>query len=151
MRVYLAGPITGFSYTDVTGWREKASKLLARAGISAFSPMRGKEQLEGFTDIGHGDDCQTEGIQTNSRGVMVRDHFDCTKADVVIAYLPEPKWPSIGTCMEVAWAYDRGIPLIIVTPKDSCYMRHPMVSEATDFRVDTIEQAVTIAVSLLKP
>ena len=151
MRVYLAGPITGFSYTDVTGWRDKASKALAKMGISAYSPMRGKEQMAGFTDIGHGDDTLTEGIPTNSRGVMVRDHFDCTKADVVIAYLPESKWPSIGTCMECAWSYDRGIPLIVITPPDSCYCKHPMVFEAMDYRVDTIEQAITIVASLLKP
>ena len=51
MRCYLAGPITGFSYADVTGWREKAVKMLSRMGISAYSPMRGKEQLAGFMDV----------------------------------------------------------------------------------------------------
>jgi len=148
---YLAGPITGFSYQDVTGWREKAVRMLGKLGISAYSPMRGKEQLAGFAEIGHSDDNQTEGIPVNARGVMVRDHFDCTRADVVIAYLPKCEWPSLGTVMEVAWAYDRKIPLVAVTPIDSCYCKHPMLSEAMDYRVDTIEQAVTLAASLLQP
>ena len=37
--VYLAGPITGLTYEECVGWRERAKEELAKAGITAYSPM----------------------------------------------------------------------------------------------------------------
>ena len=151
MKVYLCGPITGFSYQDVTGWRDVASSALHKAGIAAFSPLRGKSYLKDLGPLSVDADTHADGIEVGPKGVMVRDHLDCTRADVVIAYLPESSKPSLGSIIEVAWAYDRRIPVIAITPKVGTYMSHPMISEAISYRVDTVDQAVTIAIGLISP
>ncbi len=151
MRAYTAGPITGFSYGEVTAWREIVAKALNSVGIDVYSPLRGKSYLEGLGPLSVDADTHADGVHVGPKGVMVRDHLDCTRADIVIAYLPESTRPSLGTVMEISWAFDRRIPVVAVTPKDSLYFKHPMISEAISYRVDTIEQAITIAIGLVRP
>ena len=45
MKVYLAGPITGYNYGEVNNWREQVQDDLVDHGIRAYSPMRGKNYL----------------------------------------------------------------------------------------------------------
>ncbi len=147
---YLAGAITGESYGNATDWREYVRARLSD-GIVGLSPLRAKAYLENETAIGDSYDAQN-GVSTplsTSRGIMTRDFFDCQTCDIVIANLLGTKIVSIGTVMEIAWAYALKKPLIIVMEEEGNLHEHSMIREATGFRVSTIDEAILIANAIL--
>lgn len=156
-RVYLAGPINALSYAEATGWRTEARLALAKRGIAAFSPMRAKEFLSDAKDctwVGQahapGASRQTQSPLATARGIMVRDHLDCTKADALLVNYTENVL-STGTTMEQAWAYDRGIPVVVVCPPGHPGLSHPMWLETVDFRVDTLAEGIALIATILLP
>jgi len=82
---------------------------------------------------------------------MTRDFFDCNRADVVVVNLLGATRVSIGTVMEIAWAYQRHTPTVVIMERDSTVNvhEHPMIAEATGFRVETMEQAAHVAKVIL--
>ena len=147
-RVYLAGPISGLTYDDGNKWRLEAKAELEKVGIQAFSPMRAKEYLkkEGVLTGSY-----NHGLFSSSRNIMTRDYSDCTRADVILCYLLGASNPSIGTVMEIAWSFDHRIPLVLVMEKEGNCHEHPMIAEATGFRVDNLPDALTIVKHILLP
>ena len=154
--VYLAGPITGLSYEDSIGWREQAIEALS-PDIDAFSPMRAKSYLRGTVQIG----MSYESIPLSSqRGIMCRDFFDCTQRDLLLVNFKGAKNVSIGTVMEVAWAYGARKPIVAVmeptVQADNIADRgnphnHAMVMEAIPFVVPTMDEALFIIRAMLLP
>ena len=51
---------------------------------------------------------------------------------------------SIGTVMEIAWAYERRIPIIVVMKEDNIHV-HAMVNDCITYRVDTLEEGMYLA------
>jgi nucleoside 2-deoxyribosyltransferase len=143
--VYLAGPITGCTYTSCTDWRKHVSDLLALAGITALDPMRGKTFLTDETSVGN----NYQHPLGSPRGIMTRDHWDCTRCDVLLVNLLGATRVSIGTVMEIAWAWDNGIPVVVVMEPDGNPHDHAMIQEATGFRVSTMDNAVDLVRALL--
>lgn len=147
--IYLAGPITGCSYAGCTDWREYF-KTLVPASVQCLSPMRGKDYLAGEKII---DGSYPEHVLSCSRGIMTRDRFDCTRADLVVVNLLAAPRVSIGTVMEIAWADLLRTPTIVVMEKEGTdpanVHEHPMLAEATGFRVETLEQAAHVAKVIL--
>jgi nucleoside 2-deoxyribosyltransferase len=98
VKVYLAGPINACSDEQVTAWRSDARKHLEGIGCRIVDPadrdFRGVES-ETFWSIVEGDK---------------RDIDDC---DVVLAYCWQP---SYGTAMEILYAAERNIPVVVVVP-----------------------------------
>lgn len=147
-RVYLAGPISGLTYDDGNKWRLEAKAELEKYGIQAFSPMRAKEYLraEGVLTGSY-----NHGLFSSSRNIMTRDYSDCTNADVILCNLFGFSKPSLGTVMEIAWAFDHRIPLVVIMEKEGNVHEHPMIAEATGFRVDNLPDALTIVKHILCP
>jgi nucleoside 2-deoxyribosyltransferase len=148
-RVYLAGPITGYTFDGCTEWRDAVKKLLAADGIEAFSPMRAKEYLkaEGVLTGSY----PKGGLFSSSRNIMTRDFFDCTNADVILANLLGSEKPSLGTVMEMAWAYQARIPLVVAMENSGNPHEHPMLDEAFGFRCSSLEDAVFVVKRILLP
>ena len=98
MTVYLCGPINGRSDDDCTVWREQAKTLLG--ADNCLDPMRrdyrGREQA-----------CVDE--------IVELDKVDVDGADFLLVYFDKP---SVGTSMEVLYAWERGIPVIVVNQSD---------------------------------
>lgn len=143
--VYLAGPITGASYDTATEWRSLISKMLPEF-IQSVSPMRGKNHLSTETSIraeyyGH--------VLSSSRGIMTRDYNDVQRCDALLVNLLGTKRVSIGTAMEVAWAYMARKPVVLVIEDCDNVHDHPMICEAAGFRVDNLEDAADVLASIL--
>jgi hypothetical protein len=51
--------------------------------------------------------------------------------------------------MEIAWAYDRHIPIIIIMEKSGNLHEHPMINEALTYRVDSLEEGIILTRSVL--
>lgn len=94
MRTYLAGPIAGRTDDEANSWREYAAARLSDVANPMVRDYRGRED-ENVADIVEGDKDDIEG------------------AECLLAYCPKP---SVGTSMEVLYAWDRGIRVVVVVP-----------------------------------
>lgn len=151
--VYLAGPISGCTYEGATDWREYAKWKLETHGITAYSPMRGKEYLRTEKVLqGHPDAYVGLGL-SNPKGIVTRDRRDCQACDIVIMNLlpaEETGIVSIGSMIEVGWADSIRVPIIVVmTEKNPHY--HAMLTEIAGYVVKTLDDAIIVAAALLNP
>jgi len=152
--VYLAGPISGLSYTEATNWRQEVTNQLLRSGIKALSPLRAKVYLRECTQIAdhYSDDDIDKTAFTNmstSRGITTRDRFDCLNCDVLFVNLLGTKKVSIGTVMEIAWADALRKPIVLVIEDEDNLHDHAMIRECVGFRVPTIREGVEIVKAIL--
>lgn len=146
--VYLAGPIAGLHYDCAADWRNVAVEILAEHCISGISPLRGKSYLRKLPEI-TGDCYGHLGPLSSSRGVMTRDHFDTARCDVILVNLLGATKVSIGTCMEVAWAWQNRTPVVCCMETSGNPHEHLMFSEALGYRVSTLEDALHLVVDIL--
>lgn len=147
--VYLAGPISGLGYAGATGWRDCAAKLLGARGIKALSPMRGKECLADVTRFtADGDAYRHLSPLATNRGIMTRDRWDATRCDVLLVNVKGATSVSIGTVMEIAWADSRRTPIVMITEPGNVH-DHGMINEAVGYKVETLEDAVTVIAALI--
>lgn len=144
-KVYLAGPITGCTYDGCTSWREFAFRELYNEGIVGLDPMRAKDYLANEKCVG--DDYDTP--LSCSRGIMTRDHWDCIRCDVVLVNLLGATKVSIGTVMEIAWAFECKIPVVLCIEPEGNVHDHAMIREATGFRVNTLDAGLEIVKAIL--
>lgn len=146
--VYLAGPISGKTTGEAIAWREKAATYLNQWGISCSSPMRGKEYFD-VEQILEGS--YEKHPMSTSRAIMVRDSFDCRSASAILCNLTEcGDRISIGTMIELGFAYENKIPVILAMQPGNVH-EHPMVLESSYVHVHTLDEALKIAVYLIKP
>lgn len=152
--VYLAGPIAGLGYRDAVDWRSGAIDALARDDIKGLSPMRAKEYLASVeTDVGFSATCEEYGHlspMSGPRGIMTRDHFDATRCDVLLVNLLGAKKVSIGTVMEIAWAYQCRTPVVVAIEADGSNVHeHCMITEAIGFRCASMAEAIEVTKAIL--
>lgn len=144
-KVYLAGPVSNVSYSTSEGWRTTFTALLDDAPhIKCYSPLRDKDYLHGETAIS---DSYNQTLFSNEKAIMTRDFFDVSTADALVVGLEHAQQVSIGTCMEIAWAYQRRIPIIVI----GCnYHDHVMLRQAASWWNVTQTEAAAILKSLFK-
>jgi len=146
--IYLAGPIAGCNYDGATGWRDYATSKFA-PGIKGISPMRLKEFLKNETNIGIHD--YPEDLMSTATAIYVRDKYDCTHADAVIALFPkEATAVSVGTVMELGWADANNVPVIIVS-EDPRIIHHPLPTGAAGWVVKNLDEAITVVNGMFGP
>lgn len=94
--VYLAGPINGCTDDECMGWRETAKQLLK---LGTKDPMdrdyRGSEEM-------------------SVNELVDGDKQDIAKCVWLLANCPKP---SYGTPMEILFAYERGVKVVVVVPE----------------------------------
>lgn len=143
--VYLAGAITGESYSGATSWREYARKAF-EPGIIGISPLRATEYLAAEVSIGLSYESKP---LSSAKGMTTRDYFDVRKADAILAYLKDTKIVSIGTVMEIAWAKAFDKPVVLVTEQDNVHWKHPMIKESVGFHADNLNEGILLINSIL--
>jgi nucleoside 2-deoxyribosyltransferase len=102
MKVYLAGPIAGTNDAQANEWRKMAAQFLTICGIDVLDPMardfRGKEFTEGTPKV-----------------IVEGDKADIDACDIVLANCWQT---SVGTSMEILYAWDRDKRVVIHVPAD---------------------------------
>lgn len=95
MKVYLSGAINGCTDAECKDWRKMVT---ARLGPEIFTidPMR--HDYRGME-------------QEKYREIVETDKADIEDSDIVLVYYEKP---SVGTSMEILWAWLREIPIILV-------------------------------------
>jgi len=145
-KVYLAGPITGTSYSESTNWRLDATNKLSELGITAYSPMRGMAYLSKDDII---KDSYSNHTMSSVNGINVRDYNDCKTADSILVNLLGAKIVSIGTVMEIAWARAFQIPVVIVMDMDNIHS-HGMLNFG-NIIVDNITDGIDAIIQIINP
>jgi nucleoside 2-deoxyribosyltransferase len=138
--VYLAGAITGLTYKGASDWRDAVAEQLDSDKIETLSPLRGKSYLLDAGVLHSGEYKQT---MSTGKGINRRDNFDCTRADVLLVNLLGAQKVSIGTVMEIAWAYQVRTPIVAVM-EDNNVHTHVMIEDCLTYKVKTLEEAVDI-------
>lgn len=92
MKVYLCGPINGRSDDDCTVWREAAKAVLPDTLDPMRRDYRGKEAAA-------------------YREIVELDKIDVAACDALLVYFDKP---SVGTSMEMIWAWERGKLIVLV-------------------------------------
>lgn len=94
MKCYLAGPINGCTDSQAHDWRNEVTRLLGSENV--LNPMardyRGKEH-EAVKDI------------------VENDKRDIDACDILLVWFTQP---SVGTSMEILYAWERGKKIIII-------------------------------------
>lgn len=147
--VYLAGPISGLTFTGASDWRTAAIEIFNSHNIAAKSPMRGKEILRNLPimiDQGYPDN-----PLTSQHGIVTRDRNDTQTCDVVLMNLLGATTASIGSMVELGWADSKRIPVVTVLDlaDQSNPHKHAFVRELSGFIVPTLQEAIDICLSLL--
>ena len=96
MKIYLCGPINGCTDEECNDWRQMVSRVFSEKIDPMRRDYRGKE-LESVNEI------------------VQLDKIDVDKCDIVLANCPKP---SVGTSMEILYAWERNKPVLVVVPKD---------------------------------
>lgn len=143
-KVYLAGPISGLTYDEAQDWRHAFAATMPLS-IECYSPLRVKHFLR---EHGVLEQSYPHHPLSTDRGIMTRDHNDVRTADALVVNLQDAPKASIGTIMEIAWAYAYGVPVIAILDEQH---DHPMIREAVGFRVSSLDEAAGIIEALLLP
>jgi len=80
---------------------------------------------------------------------MTRDFNDCSTCDVLLVNLLGASKVSIGTVMEIAWAYQNRTPVVVVMEQEGNPHEHAMIREAIGFRVHTMGEAIAVVRTIL--
>ena len=147
-RVYLAGAIKGLTYKRGNDWREYAIRELARDGIIGVSPLRAKDFLD---EVGILNEEYDEHPLTAQKGTITRDRFDVKSCNIMLANLLGLEKITLGTMIEYGWADAYRKPIITVMEKEGNIHEHYFIRELTGFRVETLEEGLTIAKTVLIP
>lgn len=148
MKIYLARPISGASAEEVYGYYDEVTTILKNVtSYEVLSPMKGKQPLRTELEFkAHGYDHVP--VATN-HAIIERDRWMVSNADIVYANLSGTQRVSIGTCMELAWAHDKGKHTIVVMEEGNIH-RHAFILEAADIVFKTHDEAMDYLYELNK-
>ena len=149
---YLAGGIAGLPGRAARDWRYEAYLRLSERYIETLDPMRAKGALP------TGEQPITRDFQSyakngpfyTSRGIMARDFNDVKRCAALLVNLLGLTKPSLGTVMELGWAYALQKPAVVaIEAEGNPHDGHPMIHEAMPFRVTTLDEAIDAVATIL--
>lgn len=148
--VYLAGPITGLTYSETINWREIATKEFKFCGIDAYSPMRNKGYLDNGKPI---DPVQTRDLSkilSTNKAIVSRDYNDVSNSDCLLVNLLGATKVTIGTVAEMAWAHQLRKPIVCTIEQDGTNIHeHAFIQEFINFRVNNLADAIRTCCHIL--
>ena len=135
--IYLAGPISGKSYHEVVSRYAVKIQELRKMGYRTLSPMTAKGYLRNdvkLKAVGYDNPVST------NHAIVNRDKWMVEKSDIVLADLTNAVEVSIGTVMELAWAFHFGKHVIVIMGESNIH-QHAFVLEAAHIVFPKLEDA----------
>jgi hypothetical protein len=132
--VYLSGPMGGCSFKEMNDWRAEAAEKLNSQTLMCLNPTRS------FTE--------TSVPKETDKWINRRDYFDCVRAQCLLVNFKGMKHISIGTVMEIAWAYQNHIHIVLVGDPDGP-QNHPMLKDSITHEVTTLDEGIAAVKELL--
>lgn len=149
--VYLAGGIAGLTGAEARRWRDTARECFQVYGLEVRDPMRDSWAFhDDYVISPDFNDYKNLSMFLSSRAIMSRNFNDIRQSEVLLVNLLGAPRPSLGTVMELGWAYALQKPTVVVmensgNPHDA----HPMICEATDVRVSNLADGIRAVAVLL--
>jgi nucleoside 2-deoxyribosyltransferase len=138
VKVYLVGPISNTNAAYAFAWRDYATSVLESFGIRTIDPLRNLDELRNESRI---QSAYPEWLWTTERAVVHRSLYDVRRSDVVLANFLGATERSVGSIVEIAVAYDRNIPVVVVlepgNPND-----HMFIREMAAVRTETLDDGI---------
>lgn len=140
MKIYLAGPISGLSYEEVYSYFKTTKDELEKWNYHVLSPMTAKRELRTeFEFKSHG--YEDIPVATN-HAIFNRDRWMVKQSDIVYANLTNcGERVSIGTMMELAWAFDNNKHVVVAIQEENIH-NHSFVLEAAHVTFKTHKEAI---------
>lgn len=135
--IYCCAPISGRSYADVITYYTKLKSDLEKIGLDPLIPMVRKDHENDPSLPAHG--LMEPG--STDKAITNRDRWLVKQSGLVYANLLGSNSVSIGTCMELAWAYDAGIHVILAMEKDNIHS-HSFINTSADVIYENHEDAI---------
>src|ERR1035437_7595892 len=146
--VYLSGPIAGLTYAEGAEWREYVTRCFP-PHIQGISPLRAKRYLnDGRAITG---DQPSEFQLSTDRAVNAGGRFDTFRSDAILVNLLGASTVSISTAMEIAWAYDHKIPIVLAIEPEGNPHDHPMLRDSVSVRVASLDEAIEAITAIVSP
>ena len=142
--LFLAGPLTGISYSDALGWREYVESKLP-ADVIAFSALRGKKYVTNESVLR---DAYPEHLLSTPQGTITRDRYDVSRCDALFVNFLNADNVSIGTIMEMAWADAWRIPIVLAMENGNIH-DHAFVRQVAAFITADLDEAIQTAVDVV--
>lgn len=99
LTVYLAGAIKGLTDEEANSWRNEISLGLGNLDFNILNPMR--RDYRG-----------RESTYEAAHEIISLDKLDIDNSDFLVVYYKEP---SVGTSMEVLYAWERNKPIVLIS------------------------------------
>jgi len=150
-KIYLAGPITGLTFGGATEWREEVMRRVTMEVLpfDCFSPLRGKAYLK--QERGAIKDVERlDSLLSSSAKILFRDSHDVRTADAMLVNLLGADKVSIGTVMEIAWAYEHRVPTILMMEAGNIH-DHRMIVAACPYIAPNVDTAMFMLKQILLP
>lgn len=128
--IYIAGPMLGYTWEQACMWRRPLQQALEAVGFTSIHPGDTGDWKPGetlwFKDEG----------KLNTHGI---DALLVSGADMLLANLSYADRPSVGSIMEIAWAWTLGKPVIIVRGEAE-WTRHPFITGSALAWLDSLDE-----------
>lgn len=142
--VYLAGPITGLEFGEAVDWRDYVEDDLFTHSVHgdtepwlAFSPLHGKEEVaEAYEGLPLPDSFEGD------ESVADEDFDYIDRCDAVLANFSGAQRVSIGTCVELGYAFARDKRIITVIPERATIHDHLFIRRVSSIIVPTLKDAL---------
>lgn len=123
--IYLAGPITGFTWEMALAWREKCRERLRRVGFKTISPLDSqKERIpEDKTQLVVAPKREDAAlpIEFTGSGIVTADEFYIRKADFLLCNFENSTVISPGTIWEMGLAWGLNKMIVSVIPPNNIH------------------------------
>jgi len=135
MKIYTAGFIQGNKIEQCSGWRKKIRKYIEELdiGIVVLDPLN-KKDFSSITD---------DGLKSSTppHAIVHRDRMSIKASDLIIANMDRfgEQRTNVGTICELAWAFQLGKPIIMITDEKQ-YIEHPFLSYFASAIFPTIDK-----------
>ena len=135
MKIYLAGFIQGSKLKECCDWRIAIRKHYGDEEYTWLDPLNGKD----FATI------TEDGLKSSNpaQAIVHRDYVSVHSADLIVANMDTfgETRPLTGTICEMSWAWDKNIPIIMITTENK-YKEHPFLACFASWIVGSVDEMI---------
>lgn len=146
LKVYIAHPISGSSYDQVTDRYQDVVEKLQQMGYIVYRPLTGKGYLRDEIELklrGYHQPASTD------QAIVRRDFWRVSQSDIVFADLSGATRVSIGAMMEMAVARCQGKHVVLVIEEELNPHHHAFVRQCADIFFTDHKEAMTYLEKLI--
>ena len=141
MKIYLAGIIEGSKIDLCRTWRQEL--------IACYSNWKGSGKNYGticfLNPLNGEDNFSNDGLSSDfpPAAIFIKDYNAIKKSDLFIVNMDTfgSSRTNIGTLLEIAFAYEARIPVVMIT-NNEMHKKHPFLSSIVSYYCESVEELI---------